>query len=229
METQTDMANGNQAVLFDLDGTILDTNELIIQSFMHALKGTVPEDFDRLHIIPHMGMPLVEQLQLLSGKVDIEEYAVAYREYNYRKHDEMVTLFPGVSATVRQLKQHGIKVGIVTTKRRPMTERALRMFGLYDQMDAIVTLDDVEHAKPHPEPVLKAMDAVGAEPSRTCMVGDSPFDIEAARRAGVTPVGVAWSLKGDAVLRQAGAAHILDTIDQLLTLCGIEGADDCEK
>lgn len=219
------MANERQAVLFDLDGTILDTNELIIQSFLYALKGAVPEDFDRTHIIPEMGLPLKEQLQLFSGKEDVEAYVLAYREYNYRMHDEMVQLFPGVSETVSRLIAHGVKVGIVTTKKRPMTERALKMFGLYDQMDAIVTLDEVDHAKPHPEPVLKALTAIGTAPSRACMVGDSPVDIEAARRAGALPVGVAWSLKGDVVLREAGAAHIVDTMDQLLTLCGIEGAD----
>jgi pyrophosphatase PpaX len=215
-----------QAVLFDLDGTILDTNELIIQSFLHALKGVAPEPFDREQIIPRMGLSLTEQLAWFSGRTDIEAYAEAYGKYYVRMHDDMVRPFPGVEETVRLLKQNGIKLGVVTTKRRPMTERALRMFDLYDQMDTIITLDEVEHAKPHPEPVLKAISAIGTEPSLTCMVGDSPVDMEAARRAGAMPVGVSWSLKGDEVLRQAGAAHILDSMDQLLTLCGIEGADD---
>jgi len=220
------MGNEVKAVLFDLDGTILDTNELIIQSFLHALQGAVPEAFGREQIIPCMGQTLKDQLRLFSGQEDIAVFHAAYREYNDRMHDEMVSLFPGVDEAVRLLKQHGIKMGIVTTKARRSTERALRMFGLHEYMDAIITLDDVEHAKPHPEPVLKALAAMEAEAERACMVGDSVVDMESALRAGAIPVGVAWSLKGDAVLQRAGAAHVLESMDQLLTLCGIRGATD---
>ncbi|WP_276356023.1 pyrophosphatase PpaX [Cohnella caldifontis] len=218
------MTKETEAVLFDLDGTIIDTNELIIQSFLHALKGRMPDDFGREDIIPHMGKTLTDQLRLFSGEQDVTGLMAAYREYNLQYHDEMVGLFPGVAEVVPVLKREGIKLGIVTTKMRASTERALRLFGLWDQMDAIVTLDDVEHAKPHPEPVLKAMEAVGAKASGTIMVGDSAVDIESAIRAGAVPVGVAWSLKGEAVLRDAGAEHVLQDMNQLLTLCGIEGA-----
>ncbi|MDB4866675.1 MAG: ppaX [Cohnella sp.] len=219
------MTNEVKAVLFDLDGTIVDTNELIIQSFLHALKGAVPEDFGREHIIPSMGEPLTDQLQQFSGLEDVTAITHAYREYNYLKHDEMVALFPGVAEVLPILRQHGIQLGVVTTKMRPTTERALKMFGLIEQMGTIITLDEVEHAKPHPEPVQKAMQALGAHPDHTIMVGDSTVDIESARRAGAIPVGVAWSLKGEHVLRTAGAVHILHNMEQLLTLCGIEVAE----
>ncbi|MBW5448994.1 pyrophosphatase PpaX [Cohnella sp. CFH 77786] len=218
------MTNALKAVLFDLDGTIVDTNELIIQSFLHALKGKVPEGFGRDHIIPSMGQPLKDQLQQFSGLEDVAELTQAYREYNYLKHDEMVSLFPGVAEVVKRLKEHGIKLGVVTTKMRPTTERALRMFGLFEHMDTIVTLDDVEHAKPHPEPVLKAMEAIGAEPEATAMVGDSTVDMQSALRAGAMPIGVAWSLKGEAVLWDAGAEQVIERMEELLALCGIEGA-----
>lgn len=214
-----------KAVLFDLDGTIVDTNELIIQSFLHALKGTVSDEFGREHIIPSMGEPLTDQLRLFSGLEDVTALTHAYREYNYLKHDEMVVLFPGVGEVLPILRRHGIRLGVVTTKMRPTTERALKMFGLFEQMGTIVTLDDVEHAKPHPEPVLKAMSALRVQPEHTMMVGDSTVDIQSASRAGAMPVGVAWSLKGEAVLREAGAAHILHTMQDILTLCGIEVTD----
>jgi pyrophosphatase PpaX len=163
-------------------------------------------------------------MRLFSGREEVDDLIQAYREYNLRKHDEMVSLFPGVAETVPILKAHGVKLGVVTTKMRPTTERALRMFGLYEQMDTVVTLDDVGHAKPHPEPILKATAAIGVEPAHAVMVGDSQVDIEAAVRAGAMPVGVAWSLKGAAVLQEAGAEHILYDMKQLLNLCGIEGA-----
>lgn len=209
-------------VLFDLDGTIIDTNELIIESFLHALKGVVPESFNREHIIPKMGLTLKHQLQLFSGRDEVDDLMKAYRAYNLSKHDEMVTLFPGVAEAIPQLRSQGIKLGVVTTKMRDSTNRALKLLGVYDAMDVIVTLDDVEHAKPHPEPVLKAIEALGAEPSATIMVGDSAADIESALGAGAIPVGVAWSLKGEKVLKDAGAKHILTDMKQLFTLIGME-------
>jgi len=219
------MTNELKAVLFDLDGTILDTNELIIQSFLHALEDAVPAGFNREQIIPAMGQPLQDQLRQFSGQEDVAALAAAYRAYNDRKHDEMVDLFPGVADAVAELKRHGMKLGIVTTKARRTSVRALKMFGLYEYMDVIVTLEDVEHAKPHPEPVLKAVAAIETAPSEACLVGDSVVDMASALRAGAVPIGVSWSLKGEAVLREAGAAHMLASMDQLLTICGIRGAN----
>jgi pyrophosphatase PpaX len=214
-----------RAVLFDLDGTIIDTNELIIQSFLHALKGVVPESFGRDHIIPSMGQPLTMQLQQFSGQNDVARLTEAYREYNHLRHDEMVSLFPGVAEVIPQLRGAGIRLGIVTTKMRATTIRALELLGLYESMETIVALDDVEHAKPHPEPVEKAIQALGLEPSETLMVGDSTVDIEAAIAAGAIPVGVAWSLKGEEKLFEAGAVYMLREMNELLALCGIEGVD----
>ncbi|MFC5401211.1 pyrophosphatase PpaX [Cohnella soli] len=209
-------------VLFDLDGTIIDTNELIIQSFFYALKGVVPVTFGREHIIPSMGQPLTLQLQQFSGRQDVATLTQAYREYNHLKHDEMVSLFPGVADVVSRLHGAGLKLGIVTTKMRSTTLRALELLGLLKYMDTIVTLDDVTHAKPHPEPVAKAIEALGAAPGQTLMVGDSSVDMKSATAAGAVPVGVAWSLKGADNLFEAGAEHMLYGMEDLLILCGIE-------
>jgi len=205
-------------VLFDLDGTIIDTNELIIESFMHSLKGHVAADFGRERIIPSMGEPLIHQMRKFTGREDVASFVGAYREYNLLKHDEMVRLFPGVRETLEKLRRKGIRMGIVTTKMRETTLRALKMLEIYSYMDAIVTLDDVENAKPHPEPVAKAIEALGAVPSETLMVGDSSVDIVSAARAGAVPVGVAWSLKGEKLLLDSGAAIVVKEMDELLSL-----------
>jgi pyrophosphatase PpaX len=212
-------------VLFDLDGTIIDTNELIIQSFFHALRGVVPEGFTREHIIPYMGQTLKMQLQHFSGRENVEVLTQAYREYNLLWHDERVSLFPGVAEVIPQLRNAGIRLGIVTTKMRATTIQALELLGLYDSIETIVTIDDVEYTKPHPEPVAKAIQALGTEPSETLMVGDSSVDMESAIAAGAVPVGVAWSLKGEEYLFKAGAVHMLREMNELLALCGIEGVD----
>jgi len=212
-------------VLFDLDGTILDTNELIIQSFMHALRGVVPPDFGREQIIPAMGQPLVHQMRAFTGREEVSDLVRTYREYNMAHHDRMVKLFPGVAETLDVLKRSGVRIGVVTSKMRETSERALKLFGLMDKIDVLVPVDEVTHPKPHPEPVQKAMQALGAEPARTLMVGDSPVDMEAALRAGAVPAGVAWSLKGEEKLREAGAVHLLGRMEDLPALCGIEVAD----
>ncbi|WP_308637294.1 pyrophosphatase PpaX [Paenibacillus silvisoli] len=217
-------ATGIKTMLFDLDGTIMDTNELIIQSFLHSLKGIVPADFNREHIIPSMGQPLTMQMQLFSGREDVTDLVAAYREINLKLHDEYVTAFPQVVEVFKRLHEAGIRIGIVTTKMRLTTERGLRFVGLYDYIEpgAIVTIEDVENPKPHPEPVLKAVELLGADPASTLMVGDSGVDIEAANAAGVTSVGVAWSLKGEQKLKESGARHIIHDMRDLYPFVGLE-------
>ncbi|MBO7748195.1 pyrophosphatase PpaX [Paenibacillus sp. MWE-103] len=218
------MTNTIKAVLFDLDGTIMDTNELIIQSFLFALKDIVPPDFTREHIIPSMGLPLSTQLQLFSGREQVEDLVLAYREVNLRLHDEYVKAFPSVNEAFLKLREAGIKIGIVTTKIRLTTERGLRYVGLYEYVEpgAIVTIEDVTRPKPDPEPVRRALDIIGTKPEETLMVGDSVVDIQAAEAAGVGSVGVAWSLKGERVLRECGARHILRDMRDLYALVGLE-------
>jgi len=211
-----------QTVLFDLDGTILDTNELIIQSFLHALQDIVPPDFTREHIIPSMGLPLAVQLQQFSGAEDVEELIRAYRTVNLQLHDDLVQAFPYVNDVLERLHAAGLKLGVVTTKMQMTTERGLKHVGIRDYMSAIVTLDDVERPKPDAEPVELALQRLGALPETALMVGDSIVDIQSAAAAGVRSVGVAWSLKGEAVLREAGADYIIHDMRELLTLAGLE-------
>ncbi|XEC94846.1 pyrophosphatase PpaX [Paenibacillus tarimensis] len=208
-------------VLFDLDGTILDTNELIIQSFMHALKDYVAPEFGREHIIPSMGKPLTDQMRQFSGQDDVDALVAEYRKMNLHLHDELVCAFPGVLEVVKRLYDDGLKLGVVTTKMRLTTERGLKYVGLGDWMSSVITIDDVNHPKPHPEPVLKAMKELDADPSRTLMVGDSGVDMEAARAAGAIPVGVAWSLKGEKPLWEAGAKYMLYDMVDLYEIVGI--------
>ncbi|GGG05100.1 pyrophosphatase PpaX [Paenibacillus abyssi] len=211
-----------QTVLFDLDGTILDTNELIIQSFIHALKDIVPTDFNREHIIPSMGHPLAVQMQLFSQLEDVSHLVAEYRKINLQLHDELVRPFPHVLEVLEALHSAGLQLGVVTTKMRMTTERGLKYVGLWDWMSSIVTMDDVQHPKPHPEPVQRAVRELNADPSSTLMVGDSGVDMESALAAGVIPVGVAWSLKGEAKLWEAGAKHMLHDMRDLYEIVGLE-------
>ncbi|KRE48163.1 pyrophosphatase PpaX [Paenibacillus sp. Soil522] len=211
-----------KTMLFDLDGTIIDTNELIIRSFIEALQGVAPEGFGREHIIPSMGQPLTDQLKLFSGLEDVTQLVAAYREVNLRLHDEYVKAFDYVNEVIEKLHGQGIQIGVVTTKMRLTTERGLKYTGLYDYIDAIVTIDDVVNPKPHAEPVSKAIGLLEADPSSTIMVGDSIVDIESAIAAGTIAVGVAWSLKGEQILKEAGAHHVINDMRDLYAFVGLE-------
>ena len=209
-------------VLFDLDGTIIDTNELIISSFVHVLEEYKLQPLTREQIIPHMGTTLEHQLQTFCGSQEVGQYMKAYRAYNDKHHDDMVQPFPQVMDVVDTLYQQGITLGVVTTKNRPGTIRVLELYGLKKYMSSIVTVADVEHPKPHPEPVLKALQELGAAPEHTLMVGDSPADLQAAHAAGVRSAAVAWSLKGEETLKKYNPDYILKSMTDLYSIVGQE-------
>lgn len=205
-------------VLLDLDGTIVDTNELIIASFINTLESNGLAPLTREQIIPHMGLTLEQQLRAFSGVDDVTSYVTAYREYSAIHHDTMVAPFPEVTEVLTRLQAEGIKLGVVTTKIRSNTLKVLEMFQLDQFMEVIITQDDVEHTKPHPQPIERAIEALGSSPERTLMVGDSPADLQAASAAGVMSAAVAWSLKGEEELSKYHPQYILHTMSDLYEL-----------
>ncbi|MEK5581436.1 pyrophosphatase PpaX [Paenibacillus sp. FSL P2-0536] len=208
-----------ECVLFDLDGTIVDTNELIISSFMYALKDNGLAPLTREEIIPHMGTTLQQQMRVFSGLEDVNgTLEKSYRSYNKEHHDELVRSFPLVKETIEELSSRGIKLGIVTTKIRPTTIKTLERFDLLKYMDTIVTVNDVTEPKPHPEPVLTAVKNLGVDPRKTLMIGDSAVDIQSAKAAGVYAVGVSWSLKGEDTLRKYDPDFIIHNMKDIIEI-----------
>src|SRR5690606_14542333 len=147
-----------ETVLFDLDGTILDTNELIIRSFLHALEGHVAEDFSRDHIIPFMGAPLIEQLKRFSGLDDVELLANKYRDKNLELHDDYVKAFEGVNEVIEKLYKVGIKLGVVTSKMRLYIEISVKHFDISIFMGNVVTIDNVTIVQLYVESGYKTQD-----------------------------------------------------------------------
>ncbi|WP_018751883.1 pyrophosphatase PpaX [Paenibacillus sanguinis] len=205
-------------VLFDLDGTIINTNELIITTFMHVIDKHGLGPFTREQIIPHMGTTLEHQLRTFSGQENVDALVADYRTYNRKRHDELIAEFPHVKEVLAELHQRGITMGIVTTKIRETTMLALERFGFLAYMKTIVTVDDVSHPKPHPEPILTALKALKADPARTLMVGDSAADLLSAKAAGVQAAGVAWSLKGEMELRKYNPDYIIQDMTDLYAI-----------
>jgi len=208
--------NGSlDAVLFDFDGTLVDTTELIYQSLRHAYGEIVggPEP-ERAVLLANVGQPLPKQMELLSAK-HAAELLESYRAYNEREHDALIKEFPGVEASIARLQDAGIKVGVVTSKRRMSVEMALESFpGLRKVTDVFVTMEDTTEHKPKPEPLLKGLELLGGvPPERAAYVGDAPFDVAAARAAGVRSVAVSWGAFEEDVLRAAGPDHLAPDLD----------------
>ena len=182
-----------RTILFDLDGTLIDSIELILSSYRHTMerhRGWVPPTEVWL---AGLGTPLRAQFGKFSDDpAEIDAMVDTYRTYNLAHHDALVGAYPGIPEAVRRLRDDGKRLGIVTSKARALTNRGLRCAGLDGLFEAIVGSDDVERHKPDPTPVLRALDLLDADPAKTAFVGDSPHDIAAGHGAGVETAAVLW-------------------------------------
>ncbi|MBP2240306.1 pyrophosphatase PpaX [Cytobacillus eiseniae] len=204
-------------ILFDLDGTLIDTNELIISSFLHTLGKYYPDQYDREAVIPFLGPSLTETFAAINPE-NVEEMIAVYREYNLENHDLLVKDFDGVYETIRQLKEAGFKIGIVTTKVLMVAKKGLELSKLDPFFDVIIALDHVQKPKPDPEPILKALELLGSKPEEAIMVGDNSHDILGGKNAGTKTAGVAWSMKGKAFLSGFQPDYMLENMTDLLAI-----------
>jgi pyrophosphatase PpaX len=211
------MNNKITTVLFDLDGTLIDTNELIITSFLHTLEHYYPNRYKREDVLPFMGPTLRETFEGMEG-ANVDEMIATYRNFNLTHHDELVTDFPTVLDTVAALKERGYKIGIVTTKLSDTVKKGLSHTKLDSYFDVVVALDHVSKAKPDPEPIYKALEQLGSRPAEALMVGDNHHDILAGKNAGTLTAGVAWSLKGREYLESFQPDFILEEMADLLDI-----------
>ncbi len=203
--------------LFDLDGTLINTNELIISSYLHTLNHYYPGKYGREDVIPFMGPPLLETFETID-KMRAQEMMTMYRAYNIENHDNIVTIFDGVYDAIKELKERGFKLAIVSTKLSDVVEMGLKLTKLDAFFDVVVALDHVKNAKPDPEPVLLALEKLKASPSEAIMVGDNKHDILSGKNAGTLTAGVAWTLKGKEFLQEYNPDYIFDNMKDILSI-----------
>ncbi|MBP2018360.1 pyrophosphatase PpaX [Symbiobacterium terraclitae] len=181
------------AVLFDLDGTLIDTNQLIVESFQHVFRSELGLEVTPAEIYPYFGEPLHTTLARY-GPDRADELVAAYRKFNLSQHDRMVRPFPGVAGAVADLQAAGVRLGVVTSKITELALRGLRVCGIADYFPVVVGVDQTQRHKPEPDPALRAIALLGVEPGpRVLMVGDSPFDIACGRAAGCMTAAVGWA------------------------------------
>ncbi len=191
-----------KGILFDNDGTLVDTENLILSSFRHTLQtafGEVPPDEV---LLKKVGQPLsVQMADFATDDVPAEELCRIYREHNHRIHDGMIRLFPGVYEMLDVLKSRGYKMGVVTSKTRELASHGLNVLGVLPFFEFVVGGYDLPKHKPDPEPVIYGAELLGLAPEECAYVGDSPFDMQAGNGAGCLTIAALWGMFPASTLR----------------------------
>jgi pyrophosphatase PpaX len=204
------------ALLFDLDGTLVDSVELILSSGRHAFidfAGRPPTDDEWRAGI---GRPLRAMFRdHTADETEVERLVARYREFQTIHHDALVTAYEGVVETILALTRAGHAMALVTSKGEVMAVRALELVGLAEAFHVIVGMESCERHKPHPEPVQRALALLGAAPEQALFVGDSSHDVECGRAAGVYTVGVTWGALRREEMERCGADAVIHHMTEL--------------
>ncbi len=187
------------AVLFDLDGTLIDTNHLIVTSFQHVLRTWLGLEVSPEEVYPYFGEPLRTTLARFDpGRADA--LTEAYRKFNRSQHDRLVRRFPGMNEAVAALQEAGVRLAVVTSKYTDLARRGLSVCGLEEHFPVVVGVDQTERHKPEPDPALRALELLGVAPGpQVLMVGDSLLDLRCGRAAGCRTAAVGWAVNRDAL------------------------------
>ena len=181
-------------ILFDFDGTIMDTYEVIISSWQHTFRTFEGKERPESEIIPTLGEPLELTVARLFPNFNLAEVLEVYRDYHIKNFKTNINLFPGMKGLLARLKEKGYKLGLVTSRLPVTTAQGLEKYELSEYFDAIVTVTDTKKHKPDPEPINLALEKLGSTPGESIMVGDTKPDILCAKNAGVKSVLVGWAI-----------------------------------
>ncbi|MDD4781491.1 MAG: HAD-IA family hydrolase [Tissierellia bacterium] len=205
-------------VLFDFDGTLANTNQLIINSFKHIYSAFRGDECDEEYIMSTFGEPLLTTMNRDFGKYNIEDVLACYREYQVDRFNSEVTLYDNVPEILDYLKKRKIKLGIVTSRLKNSTVTAIKNFNIDKYFDVIITADDTEKHKPHKEPLMMALNVLNSKPEETYYVGDSKFDMECAINAGATPILAGWQVNSKELIEKYNIKYVLENMWDLTKL-----------
>jgi len=202
-------------VLFDLDGTVIDSGAIILASMRHAAETVVGGTFTDAELMKAVGGPGLEAQMVALDPDRVDELVRVYRAHNEPLH-ETLECCAGMDGVLAQLKGEGRRLGIVTAKRRLTVDLAFARLPIEHFFDVVVGGDETERHKPDPAPLLLALERLGVDAADAAYVGDSPFDMQAARAAGLYAVGVSWGRIHAREALVADADLIVDSAEELL-------------
>lgn len=218
----TAAADRPKVVLFDLDGTLIDSRASILASHRHAFREVAGIDIDAVGYDAGalLAMRIPEAFEYFGRPELAEQGDRAYDEYYRGEGYKETTAYEGADEVLRRISRARIPWGVVTNKGRDRTVDALRHLvgDLSDEMICLITAEDTVERKPHPAPILAGLERAGIGPEGVAYVGDGPHDVESAIAAGVIPIGAAYGYYGAEPLRAAGARLIIERPLDLLEL-----------
>lgn len=207
-------------VMFDFDGTIMDTNDIILNSWNYTFNKLRGHDADKKQMLEHFGEPLELSMKIFFGAEGdtVKEYIDIYRSYQTDNFVNDIKLFPGVPEMLESLKNAGYTLALVTSRLKHTTMQGVEKFGLDKYFDVVITANDCTKHKPDPQPINITLEKLGKTPEEAVMVGDTVMDLGCAGNAGVTSVLVGWSmaLPPEKAASEAAPDYILkDAADML--------------
>lgn len=211
-----------QGALFDCDGTLIDTYEIILTSMRYTVNDVLGRSLSDAELMAGVGTPLYGQLLGFADgdAAEAQRLTEIYREHNNAVHDASVRAFDDTAKALMRLRSAGVPLGVVTSKRHAMAVRGLAMSGIDGFFPVLVGSDDCAMHKPEPGPILYACDLMGLDPMCCVYVGDSPFDIRAGNAAGCATVAACWGMFSAAELARenpsTSCASLTETVDWLL-------------
>ncbi len=202
------------AVIFDLDGTVINTDSLIFETFRFVFNKYLPgHDLTQEELHSFLGPSLRTSFGRYFERGVVEECVRDYRKYNHEIHEKYVTIYPGVEKTLAKLKEKGYRLAIVTTKFQESAYLGLDMFNLRHYFDLVIGADQVSKSKPDPEGINYVLNRLKTR--KGIYIGDNDTDIMAAKNANIASVGVKWSPKGFDHIIKAGADYLVDSFEQI--------------
>lgn len=205
-----------KAVLFDLDGTLVDTYDLILASQRYATRKVLGRVISDGRLMATVGTPLEDQMaDYTDDPAVVAELCAVYREHNARVTDELIKCFEGIVDELARLREAGVCMGIVTSKRADVARLAADRYGITAFMECLVGGTDTARHKPEPDPVLKGCELLGIDPSSCIYVGDSPFDIRAGNAAGCKTLAVTWGMFTEEKLVAEGPTTVAHAVSEL--------------
>ena len=206
-------------VFFDLDGTLADTVDLILRCFRHTSRVHLGEALPDEVVISTIGTPLPVQMRgFARSDEEAERMRQTYVEFQEGVHDDMVRAFPGAASVLATLRDRGTKLAVVTSKHTRIAHLTIECCGLSDSLDLVVCADQVKRPKPEPESVVRALDHFGLRADEVLFVGDSPFDLQAGRSAGVRTAAALWGPFPHHALTAEEPDFLLQGLEDVLTL-----------
>ncbi|OGE28790.1 hypothetical protein A2867_04165 [Candidatus Daviesbacteria bacterium RIFCSPHIGHO2_01_FULL_40_11] len=204
------------AALFDVDGTVLNTNEYIFQAYKYTIGLHLKREVTREEVAQVVGLPFKDCYQLLTGLRDVGYLLECHDEFQCQNL-HLVATFPNTLKTLKALAKAGVAIAAVTTRYGDQLKESLRFAKIDKYFKVILTPLDVKKPKPDGESVLKALAALGIKPPRAVMIGDSPVDIGAGKAANVKTIAALYGFHGERLL-EANPDYVIDDIQEIIPI-----------